>query len=84
MFLGSACVYCHTVAGTNASGEIGPNLTHLASRQQLAGGALPNNPGALGGWIVDPQTIKPGNLMPPENLSGPDLHALIAYLESLK
>lgn len=84
IFLGSACVYCHTIAGTNASGEIGPSLTHLASRQQLAAGALPNNPGALGGWIVDPQTIKPGNMMPPENFSGPDLQALIAYLESLK
>jgi cytochrome c oxidase subunit 2 len=84
IFLGSACVYCHTIAGTNASGEIGPNLTHLGSRQQLAAGALPNNAGALGGWIVDPQTVKPGNMMPPENFSGPDLQALISYLESLK
>src|ERR1041385_2761456 len=26
-FLGSACVYCHTIAGTNASGTLGPDLT---------------------------------------------------------
>lgn len=84
VFLGSACVYCHTVAGTNASGKVGPDLSHLASRQTIAAGALPNTPGALGGWIEDPQTVKPGNLMPPENFSGPDLQALIAYLESLK
>lgn len=84
IFLGSACVYCHTIEGTNASGRVGPDLTHLASRPQLAAGTIPNTPGALGGWIVDPQTIKPGNKMPPENFSGPDLQALIAYLESLK
>ncbi|MGI8550862.1 MAG: cytochrome c oxidase subunit II [Dehalococcoidia bacterium] len=84
VFLGSACVYCHSLAGTNASGDIGPNLTHLASRQQLGAGALPNNVGSLGGWIINPQVSKPGNLMPPENFSGPDLQALLAYLESLK
>src|SRR5581483_2722992 len=35
VFLGSACVYCHRVAGTNASGEVGPDLTHVASRLSL-------------------------------------------------
>jgi cytochrome c oxidase subunit 2 len=84
VLLSSACAYCHTIDGTNASGKAGPDLTHLASRQQIAAGTLPNTAGALGGWIVDPQTAKPGNKMPPENFSGPDLQALIAYLESLK
>jgi cytochrome c oxidase subunit 2 len=84
VFLGSACVYCHTVAGSNASGKVGPDLTHIASRQQLGAGAISNTPGSLGGWIVDPQTIKPGNMMPPENFNGSDLQVLIAYLESLK
>ncbi len=84
VFLGSACVYCHAVSGTNASGRDGPNLTHFGSRQQIGAGVLPNNPGTLGGWIVNPQTIKPGNLMPPENFSGQELEDLITYLESLK
>jgi cytochrome c oxidase subunit 2 len=84
VFLGSACVYCHAVAGTNASGRVGPDLTHFGSRQQIGAGVLPNNPGALGGWIVNPQTAKPGNHMPPEDFSGPDLEAMISYLESLK
>src|SRR5205814_2248681 len=35
LFLGSDCVYCHTVAGTNASGTIGPDLTHVAGRLTL-------------------------------------------------
>ena len=84
VFLGAACVYCHTVRGTNASGRVGPDLTHLASRRTLAAGILPNNRGHLAGWILDPQALKPGNLMPPTALSGDDLADLLLYLESLK
>jgi cytochrome c oxidase subunit II len=84
IFLGSACVYCHTVRGTNASGDVGPDLTHVASRRTLAAGILTNNHGNLAGWIIDPQNIKPGNLMPPTDLSGSDLQALLAYLNTLE
>ncbi len=84
IFLGSSCVYCHTVEGTNATGELGPDLTHLASRSTLAAGTIPNNRGNLGGWIVAPQSIKPGSLMPPTQLTGPDLQALLDYLETLE
>ncbi|MGQ0603931.1 MAG: cytochrome c oxidase subunit II [Anaerolineales bacterium] len=84
VFLGSACANCHAIRGTNASGVVGPDLTHLASRRTLAAGALPNTRGHLAGWIIDPQNLKPGNLMPPTQLSGEELNALLAYLESLK
>ena len=84
VFLGSSCVYCHTVRGTNASGTLGPDLTHLAGRLSLAAGILENNRGNLAGWIVDPQHLKPGNLMPPTSLDGEDLQALLAYLETLE
>jgi len=84
IFLGSACVYCHTVRGTNASGVIGPDLTHIASRDTLGAGAVPNTLGNLAGWIIDPQSIKPGNLMPPMYIEGDDLQALLAYLETLR
>ena len=83
IFLGSACVYCHTVRGTNASGQLGPDLTHVASRQTLAAGRLENTVGNLTAWIVDPQAIKPGNLMPATNLDSEELQALVAYLMSL-
>jgi cytochrome c oxidase subunit 2 len=83
IFLGSACVYCHTINGTSASGMIGPDLTHLASRSHLGAGVIPNTRGNLAGWIVDSQAIKPGNLMPPIYLEGDDLQALLAYLETL-
>jgi cytochrome c oxidase subunit 2 len=84
VFLGSACVYCHTVMGTNASGTLGPDLTHIASRQTIGAGILPNTIGNLAGWIANSQTIKPGNAMPPMALDSQDLQALLAYLESLK
>jgi cytochrome c oxidase subunit 2 len=84
IFLGSACVYCHAVSGTNANSRFGPDLTHLASRRTLAAGVLPNTRGNLAGWITNPQTIKPGNKMPPVVLESEELNALIAYLESLE
>jgi cytochrome c oxidase subunit II len=84
VFLKSTCVMCHTIRGTIAGSRVGPDLTHLASRQSIAAATLPNNPGSLGAWIVDSQHIKPGNYMPPNPLSGDDLTALLAYLENLK
>jgi len=62
---------------------VGPDLTHLASRRTLAAGTLPNTKGNLAGWIVDPQSIKPGVRMPANQLEGKDLQALLAYLRSL-
>lgn len=84
VFMSSSCVYCHAIAGTEARGTFGPDLTHLAGRETLAAGMLANNRGNLAGWVVDPQSIKPGNLMPGTDLSGADLQALLAYLESLE
>jgi cytochrome c oxidase subunit 2 len=84
VFLGASCSYCHTVRGTDARATVGPDLTHFGSRPTIAAGALPNTTGALGGWILDPQRVKPGTKMPPTNLSGGDLQDLLAYLESLR
>lgn len=84
VFLGKGCMYCHTIRGSSAAGWLGPDLTHLASRLTIAGGSLENNTGNLGGWIMDPQHIKPGALMPATPLSGQELQELLAYLNGLK
>jgi len=84
VFLASSCVMCHAIAGTPAGSRVGPDLTHLASRRTIAAGTLPNTRGNLAGWIVDPQKIKPGTRMPPNQLKPADLQALLAYLETLK
>jgi cytochrome c oxidase subunit II len=84
VFFGSSCVYCHTVSGHGPPNTIGPDLTHLASRETIAGGILPNDRANLGGWIVDPQAQKPGNLMPGTQIAGEELQVLLDYLESLE
>ena len=84
VFLDKACVVCHSIRGTPARGETGPDLTHLASRRTLAAGTLPNTRGHLGGWIVNPQSIKPGVKMPPNALSPDELQALLIYLGGLR
>jgi cytochrome c oxidase subunit II len=84
ILLGSSCVYCHTIAGTNASGTVGPDLSHVASRLSLGAGTIPNTKGYLAGWILDPQHVKPGNRMPATALDGAQLQPLLAYLESLR
>ncbi len=77
------CGECHTVRGTPAAGTKGPDLTHLMSRSTIAAGMLANTIGNLGGWVVNPQGLKPGAKMPNVNLSGPDLQAVLTYLETL-
>jgi cytochrome c oxidase subunit 2 len=84
VFLTSSCAMCHNIEGTVATSHVGPDLTHLASRRTIGAGTLPNSRGALAGWIVDAQGIKPGVRMPPNQLNPKDLDALLTYLQSLK
>ena len=81
------CGHCHTIRGLVAQrsmGAVGPDLTHVGSRRTLGAGILANNRGNLGGWILNPQTLKPGNHMPDSTMPSVDLHALIHFLETLQ
>jgi cytochrome c oxidase subunit II len=78
------CGVCHSVRGTQAGGAVGPDLTHLMSRQTIAAATLPNRIGYLSGWIAAPQSIKPGSMMPNIDLSGPQLVHVRDFLETLK
>ena len=78
------CLECHTIRGTDFDGQTGPDLTHLMSRDWIVSGLLRNNAGTLGGWIVDAQHIKPGNLMPSFELTAEELQAFLAYLTTLE
>ncbi len=84
VFMDADCGRCHTISGTEADGDFGPDLTHFAGRLTLGAGAARNTRGTLAGWVVDPHGIKPGNLMPSSDVSGAELQALLAYLESLE
>jgi len=86
---GQACSSCHMIKGTPAAGIVGPNLTHVGSRLNLASGILDNNDHDLKMWLHDPGAVKPGNhmatmAMPPLHLSDDEVNALAAYLEMLK
>ncbi len=84
VFMQARCAGCHAVRGTDAGGQIAPDLTHIATRSTLGAGTLPNTPENLTAWIRDPQRMKPGNQMPANPVTSDDLHALVAYLETLR
>lgn len=84
-FLSQTCASCHTVAGTEAQGKVGPDLTHFGSRSAIGSGEVTNTPQNLEAWIRDPASIKPGVLMPGyTRLDEQQIKALVAYLEGLK
>lgn len=85
-FRASGCSGCHAIDGTSASGQIGPNLTHIADK----GGA-----DFILESIVDPSAVIAGNcpsgacadgIMPAnfsETLPAADIDAIVAYLAGL-
>jgi len=84
VFLSSTCVMCHAINGTPAGSNIGPNLTHIATRNTIGAATLANTRDHMAQWIKDSQSVKPGNKMPQNNFSEADLQALLDYLQSLK
>jgi cytochrome c oxidase subunit 2 len=83
VFMHNACINCHTIAGTVATGRFGPDLTHLATRDTIASGPIENTPENLRKWIDDPNSMKPGSLMPAMHLNDHDLDVITAYLTQL-
>lgn len=88
VFLENSCVSCHAIRFSNGAttpGTVGPNLTHLASRETIGAGVALNTHENLGSWIRNADDTKPQILMPAfPNLSDDDLDALVKYLEGLK
>ena len=84
IFAEKTCGNCHNISGTSSNGQAGPDLTHLASRQTLLTGLIPNDKKSLARWIENPQEIKPGANMPKFYLDKDSVNALVAYLSSLK
>jgi cytochrome c oxidase subunit 2 len=84
LFMSGPCVVCHTVRGTAARGSVGPDLTHLAGRSMIAA-SLPQDIANLHAWVINAPSLKPGTRMPAlTQYSGDELHALVAYLQSLR
>ncbi|MEX2588449.1 MAG: cytochrome c oxidase subunit II [Actinomycetota bacterium] len=81
---GQMCASCHAIGGTDAAGIVGPNLTHLASRERFASSMFELNEENLRAWLEDPPAQKPGSLMPDLELTEDQISALVEYLLSLK
>ncbi len=84
VFTVNACSQCHAIRGTSAAGAVAPDLTHVGSRETLAGGAIKNDAAGMRRWLANPQAVKPGSLMPNLHLSDEQLNTLTQYLEGLK
>lgn len=82
-FMSDQCASCHRIAGTPAQADVGPDLTHVASRQTLAALTIKNTPTEMADWIHNPQAIKPGVRMPDLGLSWNQTHQIVSYLETL-
>jgi cytochrome c oxidase subunit 2 len=83
-FFTQTCANCHAIRGTTSSAAAGPDLTHLASRRQLAAGLLDNTPENLARWLKSPDQLKPGCQMPNFGLTDDQVTQLVAYLEGLR
>ena len=84
LFLGTVCSSCHAVAGTLASSRVGPDLTHLMSRQTIGAGVAPNTRERLRAWIRNPHDLKRGVLMPPMQIDDKYEDQLVDYLLTLR
>ncbi len=84
LFFSKTCANCHRIRGTFAHGGVGPDLTHLMSRQTIGAGAAANTPDNLTAWVRNPQAIKPGCRMPDLKLKPREVRSLASYLETLR
>jgi cytochrome c oxidase subunit 2 len=84
LFLKSSCAGCHAVRGTSAAGTLGPDLTHLASRETIGAGTLSMQRGPLTEFVRNAQDAKPGATMPLTELTPEELSAVVDYLMGLE
>ena len=89
LFTDATCIACHAIEGYGeeegtAVARVGPNLTHFASRRQMAGGIIDINEENIRAWLRNPQAVKAGAQMPNLQLDDDQIDALTAYLQSLE
>ncbi|MFC5038185.1 cytochrome c oxidase subunit II [Tianweitania sediminis] len=84
-FLSNGCGGCHTISGTEARGKIGPDLSHVGSRETIGAGILPNTVQSIARFIKEPDTIKPGVRMPSfRMLPDEEIAGIAQYLKGLQ
>lgn len=77
------CATCHRIPGiVGATRDVGPTLAGVGTRTTIAG-VLPNTPGNMVRWLMDPQAIAPRSAMPSLGVTAQDAHDIAAYLGTL-
>ncbi|ALN71589.1 cytochrome c oxidase subunit II [Aureimonas sp. AU20] len=85
VFERSGCGACHAVRGTQSTGEVGPDLTHLAARLTLGAGILEMNPDNIARFVALTEHEKPGVEMPAFSMLPPeDLRQIADWLGNLR
>ena len=85
LFTRHGCGACHRVSGTNAKGEVGPELTRFGERMTVGGGLLPNTAENIARFIRETDVLKPRSKMPAYSaLSNEDALEIANWLGSLK
>jgi len=82
LFEENNCMSCHAIGSSPSA--VGPNLTNFANRSTIAGHLDPTKENLVD-WLMDPESIKPGNLMTDAYpaLSEEDADSIAEYLLQL-
>jgi cytochrome c oxidase subunit II len=94
------CLACHAIKGNPMMvGNVGPNLTHVATRTSIAAGLYPNDAQHLARWIKNARVMKAGVTMitlgageydpifkttVKPGLTDSQIADIVAYLQTLK
>ena len=74
------CGSCHRIGDVpGATGQVGPSLRDLTARAYIAG-KLTNTPDNAVRWIMDPQSISPGTVMPDLGVTEAEARDIVAHL----
>ena len=78
------CGSCHTIPGVNAAnGQVAVTLESFGRRSYIAG-RVPNLEENLVLWIVAPDKLVPGTMMPSMGVTPDDAKLIAAYLGQLR
>ncbi|WP_339227576.1 cytochrome c oxidase subunit II [Oceanobacillus sp. FSL K6-2867] len=83
LFEANNCMACHAIGSSPAA--TGPNLTNFGNRSTIAGILEPTKENLVD-WILDPESIKPGNKMTGAypSISEEEANSIAEYLLQLK
>ncbi|AJE49058.1 cytochrome c oxidase subunit 2 [Celeribacter indicus] len=85
LFRREGCGACHAVRGTDAIGQVGPDLTHLGARHSIGAARIGTSTEEIAAWIRDAGAFKPDVRMPAyPDLTDAESRDIALYLKDLK